>query len=124
MVAGTERLTFPPVVYVPCEQAPANEEQEFVVDLRQTADGRMALLVYSALDRLVNCCDSLEDLAGSMPGIPDAGPLSGGGRLRRGRRPRWRCYGRHVWRSGRPGWRCCGGRDRRRHRRCGHGVGI
>ena len=46
------------MVYVPCEQAPANEEQELVIDLRQTADGRMALLVYSALDRLVNCCGS------------------------------------------------------------------
>jgi hypothetical protein len=50
-----DQITFPPVVYVPCSPlAPGDEELS--VDLRQTRAGRLALLVYSALDRLVTCC--------------------------------------------------------------------
>jgi hypothetical protein len=49
MTTGTAesraREMFPPVV-----------SGELTVDLRQTRDGRLALLVYSALDRLVACC--------------------------------------------------------------------
>lgn len=42
---------FPPVVYIPC--VPRREvPQELQVALRRTRDGRIALLVYSALDRL------------------------------------------------------------------------
>lgn len=49
------KITFPPVVYVPC--SPLNpEDEELSVDLRRTRDGKLALLVYSALDRLVTCC--------------------------------------------------------------------
>jgi hypothetical protein len=51
---GTD-VVFPPVVYVPCSPLP-DGATELTVDLRQTRDGRMALLVYSALDRLVDCC--------------------------------------------------------------------
>ncbi|MGH3927809.1 MAG: SAV_915 family protein [Pseudonocardiaceae bacterium] len=47
--------TLPPVVYVPCER-PAGDSDHLMVDVRGTADGRTALLVYSALDRLVACC--------------------------------------------------------------------
>ncbi len=48
-------VVFPPVVYVPC--APVRPESgEIDVDLRMTRDGRLALLVYSALDRLVTHC--------------------------------------------------------------------
>lgn len=47
--------TFPPVVYVPCSPLSPGD-QELSVDLRPTRDGRLALLVYSALDRLVTCC--------------------------------------------------------------------
>ncbi len=54
---------FPPVVYVPCERVPDGDsdlhdgsEQGLVVDTRQTKEGKTALLVYSALDRLVDCC--------------------------------------------------------------------
>ncbi len=43
------------MVYVPCEGPPA-EDGNATVDLRQTRDGQLALLVYSALDRLVACC--------------------------------------------------------------------
>jgi hypothetical protein len=52
---AASQVVFPPVVYVPC--APIRDAgSELVVDLRRTRDGRMALLVYSALDRLVDCC--------------------------------------------------------------------
>jgi hypothetical protein len=45
---------FPPVVYVPC--APAQHPDELTLDLRATRDGRLALLVYSAMDRLIAHC--------------------------------------------------------------------
>jgi len=45
---------FPPVVYVPC--APAPSADEMIIDLRATRDGRLALLVYSAMDRLIAHC--------------------------------------------------------------------
>lgn len=41
---------FPPVVYVPC--VPVVSRAEASACLRTTADGRTALLAYSALDRL------------------------------------------------------------------------
>jgi hypothetical protein len=50
---------FPPVVYVPCAPAPDGEKQspdELTIELRQTRDGRLALLVYSAMDRLIAHC--------------------------------------------------------------------
>lgn len=47
-------VPFPPVVYVPCTDE--IENGELTVDLRPTRDGRTALLVYSAMDRLVHCC--------------------------------------------------------------------
>jgi hypothetical protein len=46
---------FPPVVYVPCSPVAVGDE-DLGVDLRPTRDGRLALLVYSALDRLVDYC--------------------------------------------------------------------
>ncbi|SFQ21567.1 hypothetical protein SAMN05421810_105206 [Amycolatopsis arida] len=46
---------FPPVVYLPCA-TPAADPAEAVVEMRRTRDGRMALLAYSALDRLKYCC--------------------------------------------------------------------
>lgn len=53
--AETGGVIFPPVVYVPC--APVQPGSgEINVDLRVTRDGRLALLVYSALDRLVSHC--------------------------------------------------------------------
>jgi hypothetical protein len=50
-----EGAYFPPMVYVPCSQADVSDDS-LNVDLRPTRDGRLALLVYSALDRLVDCC--------------------------------------------------------------------
>jgi hypothetical protein len=43
----------PPVVYVACDVA---DDESFVPDLLRTADGRVAILAYSALDRLIACC--------------------------------------------------------------------
>jgi CTP:molybdopterin cytidylyltransferase MocA len=43
----------PPVVYVACDVA---DDESFVPDLLRTADGRTAVLAYSALDRLIACC--------------------------------------------------------------------
>lgn len=45
---------FPPVVYVPC--APTQTDEDLTIDLRATQDGRLALLVYSAMDRLIVHC--------------------------------------------------------------------
>lgn len=41
---------FPPVVYVPCLRRDSDDEPHVV--LRRTRDARVALFVYSALDRL------------------------------------------------------------------------
>lgn len=45
---------FPPVLYVPCEES-VGTVATATVRLRTTRDGRSALLVYSALDRLRTC---------------------------------------------------------------------
>lgn len=55
MSQSAETVCFPPVVYVPCSLLAAGDDS-LTVDLRPTLDGRLALLVYSALDRLVSCC--------------------------------------------------------------------
>lgn len=44
----------PPMVYVPVGAVPDGEDVEIV--FRRTLDGRMALVLYTALDRLVDCC--------------------------------------------------------------------
>ncbi len=59
MSQTTETVRFPPVVYVPCSPLAPNDDS-LVVDLRSTRDGRLALLVYSALDRLANCCGDMQ----------------------------------------------------------------
>lgn len=45
---------FPPVVYVPC--APTQTADELTVELRTARGGQLALLVYSAMDRLIAHC--------------------------------------------------------------------
>jgi hypothetical protein len=45
----------PPYVYVPCSPIPEGAT-DLTVDLRRTQAGRLALLVYSALDRLIDNC--------------------------------------------------------------------
>ncbi|PRX44546.1 hypothetical protein B0I33_11155 [Prauserella shujinwangii] len=46
---------FPPVVYLPCVETVTDPEQARIA-MRTTRDGRVALLAYSALDRLHDCC--------------------------------------------------------------------
>jgi hypothetical protein len=54
MTQTVESIAFPPVVYVPCSTVGVGDDS-LNVDLRPTRDGRLGLLVYSALDRLVTC---------------------------------------------------------------------
>ncbi len=46
---------FPPVVYLPCAESVSDATQARIA-MRETRDGRVALLAYSALDRLQHCC--------------------------------------------------------------------
>ena len=46
---------YPPVLYVPCAEH-VTDPDDVRVEYRTTRDGREALLVYSALDRLRSCC--------------------------------------------------------------------
>ena len=47
--------TLPPVLYLPCVEHVADPAQA-QVEMRETKDGRVALLAYTALDRLLRCC--------------------------------------------------------------------
>jgi len=66
----------PPVVYLPVNDA--GDRSVYEVELRTTRDGRVALLAYTALDRLGHCCgphqpwvlyptDRLHELEQSQP---------------------------------------------------------
>jgi len=68
-MTSSDQKTFPPVGYVPCEQSGSGDE-DLRIDLRRTGDGRSALLVYSALDRLVSCCGEYQpwDAGGAVAG--------------------------------------------------------
>jgi|SRR6476661_11024024 len=46
---------YPPILYLPCTRETA-DPAELEVRYQLTEDGRRALLVYSALDRLQTCC--------------------------------------------------------------------
>lgn len=52
---GEPRPSLPPFLYLPCE-SPRPENGHLTVDLRRTHDGQVALLAYTALDRLVDAC--------------------------------------------------------------------
>lgn len=47
-------VVIPPVVYVPVDSVPEGQEVDIV--FRHTRDGEVALVLYTALDRLVDCC--------------------------------------------------------------------
>ncbi|MBB6335554.1 SAV_915 family protein [Schaalia hyovaginalis] len=51
---GESRRPIPPVLYVPTTGQRSDFGSE--VELRRLADGRTALLAYTALDRLADCC--------------------------------------------------------------------
>jgi hypothetical protein len=67
----------PPVLYVPCASEEVDEDGPSL-DMRRTRDGRTALLVYTALDRLVDCCGELQPWVlvetGKLDAINDAQP--------------------------------------------------
>lgn len=46
----------PPVVYLPTGSHDGRHTLQTDVELRRTPDGRLALLAYTAVDRLVECC--------------------------------------------------------------------
>ncbi|MGH3519869.1 MAG: SAV_915 family protein [Haloechinothrix sp.] len=46
---------FPPFVYLPCAEG-VEDPTQARVEMRTTKDGRVALLAYTALDRLHDCC--------------------------------------------------------------------
>jgi hypothetical protein len=50
----TTRPAVPPLLYVPIEDPQVNNE--LTIEFRRLADGRLALLAYTALDRLVSGC--------------------------------------------------------------------
>ncbi|KQT94120.1 hypothetical protein ASG49_04205 [Marmoricola sp. Leaf446] len=51
---SADRPLIPPVVYLPC-RAPIPGADP-TVEMRRLEDGRVALLLYTALDRLARCC--------------------------------------------------------------------
>lgn len=61
-VAVEPEPALPPVLYVPCEQS-VPSGSDVVLELRQLTDGRLALLTYSALDRLVAACGDAQPWA-------------------------------------------------------------
>lgn len=54
--------TVPPVVYVPAQRTKPGQ-QGATLELRSLQDGRVALLVYSALDRLIDACGEFQPWA-------------------------------------------------------------
>ncbi|MBK1788829.1 SAV_915 family protein [Prauserella cavernicola] len=46
----------PPMLYLPTGPHAVDGTGETTVELRRTEDGRVALLAYTAVDRLVECC--------------------------------------------------------------------
>lgn len=46
---------YPPILYIPSVRE-VEDPADLEVQYRRTKDGRTALLVYSALDRLMRCC--------------------------------------------------------------------
>ncbi len=50
----SHRRQVPPVLYLPCRPTIPGEPPQ--VELRNLEDGRLALLAYTALDRLAHCC--------------------------------------------------------------------
>lgn len=53
-VHDTQRPPLPPMLYVP--SAGPSADGSLLLDLRKIDDGRLALLVYTALDRLLTGC--------------------------------------------------------------------
>jgi hypothetical protein len=76
-IIHADRPLVPPVLYVP-RDGQTTDGDTVVLDYRTTRDGRTALLAYTALDRLVDCCgdrqawvlietSALDDIAEQQP---------------------------------------------------------
>ncbi|SFQ35351.1 hypothetical protein SAMN05421810_106249 [Amycolatopsis arida] len=48
-----DRPVIPPMVYLACDSV---DGDDFIVHVRATKDDERAVFVYSAYDRLLNCC--------------------------------------------------------------------
>ncbi|KID29085.1 SseB protein N-terminal domain [Prauserella sp. Am3] len=55
-VVAVTNPQLPPVVYLPTGPHHGTATEQADIELRRTPDGRLALLAYSAVDRLVECC--------------------------------------------------------------------
>ena len=74
--SGQTRPLVPPVLYLPCKAGSSVDLA--MIELRELADGRVALMTYTALDRLAASCgehqpwvlfktESLEELRRTSP---------------------------------------------------------
>lgn len=50
----TDKPVIPPVLYLPCKAESTADKA--LIEMRQLDDGRVALMAYTALDRLAYCC--------------------------------------------------------------------
>jgi hypothetical protein len=50
-----DRVALPPVVYLPVAHVP-DDATEGQAELRRLDDGRLAVMAYTSLDRLIDCC--------------------------------------------------------------------
>lgn len=55
---GTAHLVIPPVMYLPAIAGTGSNGEPVEIEMRRLLDGRVALLAYTALDRLADCCGS------------------------------------------------------------------
>lgn len=55
---GQTRQVIPPVMYLPASPGDGADGEPAEIEMRRLLDGRVALLAYTALDRLADCCGS------------------------------------------------------------------
>lgn len=55
---GQTRQVIPPVMYLPASPGGGADGEPAEIEMRRLLDGRVALLAYTALDRLADCCGS------------------------------------------------------------------
>lgn len=55
---GQTRQAIPPVMYLPASPGAGADGGPAEIEMRRLLDGRVALLAYTALDRLAECCGS------------------------------------------------------------------
>lgn len=55
---GQTRQVIPPVLYLPASPGGRADGEPAEIEMRRLLDGRVALIAYTALDRLADCCGS------------------------------------------------------------------